>query len=88
MAVNDGMNGREKGVDLNLCDVCYWRDRAEKLKPLAKIGELAVAYKKVSDEYVYTNHTDPEKLDDLMVASYKLRGALFGAINAMEETDG
>ena len=30
-AINDTKYGREKGVDLDLCDVCYWRKRAEKL---------------------------------------------------------
>ena len=28
-AVNDHLHGRERGVDLDLCDVCYWRKRAE-----------------------------------------------------------
>ena len=46
-AINENHHGREKGEDLDLCDVCYWRKRAEeksllikelKLK-LSKIGE-------------------------------------------------
>jgi hypothetical protein len=28
-AINDHMHGRVRGVDLGLCDVCYWRKRAE-----------------------------------------------------------
>lgn len=28
-AINDHLHGREKGVDLDYCDVCYWRFRAE-----------------------------------------------------------
>ena len=28
-AINDHLHGREKGVDLNLCDVCYWRKRVK-----------------------------------------------------------
>ncbi len=28
-AVNPDLHGREPGVDLDLCDVCYWRARAE-----------------------------------------------------------
>ena len=28
-AINDGLNGRAPGVDLDLCDVCYWRRRAQ-----------------------------------------------------------
>lgn len=30
-AVNPHCHGREAGVDLDLCDVCYWRKRAELL---------------------------------------------------------
>jgi len=29
MAINPLHHGRDKDVDLNLCDVCYWRKRAE-----------------------------------------------------------
>ncbi|CAB4195351.1 hypothetical protein UFOVP1299_6 [uncultured Caudovirales phage] len=46
-AVNDSLHGREAGVDLDLCDVCYWRKRAngfvEPGKPTPK---------NVKDEYV------------------------------------
>jgi len=28
-AINPHLHGRKKGVDLDLCDVCYWRKRAE-----------------------------------------------------------
>lgn len=31
-AINPHCHGRESGVDLNLCDVCYWRTRAEAAK--------------------------------------------------------
>ena len=31
-AINPHLHGREKGVDLDLCDVCYWRKRAEAKK--------------------------------------------------------
>ena len=27
-AINSHLYGRESDVDLNLCDVCYWRKRA------------------------------------------------------------
>ena len=27
-AINDRSHGRAKGVDLDMCDVCYWRERA------------------------------------------------------------
>lgn len=28
-AINQHLHGRENGIDLDLCDVCYWRKRAE-----------------------------------------------------------
>lgn len=28
-AINDGQCGRAAGIDLDLCDVCYWQQRAE-----------------------------------------------------------
>lgn len=28
-AINPNRHGREPGVDTHLCDVCYWRKRAE-----------------------------------------------------------
>ena len=28
-AINPHCHGREAGVDLDVCDVCYWRKRAE-----------------------------------------------------------
>lgn len=28
-AINEHQHGREKGVDMDLCDVCYWRKRAD-----------------------------------------------------------
>jgi hypothetical protein len=31
-AINPGHYGRTENDDLNLCDVCYWRARAEKLR--------------------------------------------------------
>ena len=31
-AVNQTSHGREAGVDTHLCDVCYWRTRAELAK--------------------------------------------------------
>jgi len=35
-AINPSHHGREPGVDLDLCDVCYWRKRAEELSAKKK----------------------------------------------------
>lgn len=32
MAINPNQYGREPDIDLDLCDVCYWRKRAEVLQ--------------------------------------------------------
>lgn len=30
-AINPELHGRKEGVDLDLCDVCYWKIRFDKL---------------------------------------------------------
>jgi len=37
-AINPGHHGRTPGEDLHLCDVCFWRSRAEKAE--AEAGRL------------------------------------------------
>ena len=34
-AINPGTRGRDES-DLDLCDVCYWRTRAERLEAIVK----------------------------------------------------
>ena len=44
-AINDHLHGREHGVDLHLCDVCYWRNRAESAyRTLVRSHEASVKY--------------------------------------------
>lgn len=40
-AINPNLHEREKGIDLDCCDVCYWRFRAE--ERLAQIKRLKEA---------------------------------------------
>jgi len=43
-AINAKSHGRVKGVDLDLCDVCYWRTRAENYSIcLREVRECLVA---------------------------------------------
>ena len=35
-AINPSDHGRTDGVDLDLCDVCYWRKRAPEPRPIAE----------------------------------------------------
>lgn len=42
-AINDHHHGRERGVDLDLCDVCYWRKRAEDAASKRDAAYLSVA---------------------------------------------
>ena len=37
--INPHLHGREVGVDLDLCDVCYWRKRAEGTESILEIAE-------------------------------------------------
>jgi hypothetical protein len=39
-AINPAIHGRTKGADLDLCDVCYWRKRAEVSEADAIIADL------------------------------------------------
>jgi hypothetical protein len=40
--INDHQHGRNKGVDLHLCDTCYWRSRYDKIKKgMLEIKEVA-----------------------------------------------
>lgn len=41
-AINDHTHGRETGVDLDLCDVCYWRKRAEEAQ--TKVSQYRSKY--------------------------------------------
>lgn len=44
-AINPHHHGRDETVDLDLCDVCYWRKRAER-KPLTddELKALAIEH--------------------------------------------
>lgn len=43
-AINPMLHGRVQGVDEHLCDVCYWRRRAEEIAALrAKVERLEEA---------------------------------------------
>lgn len=37
-AINENKHGREEGVDLDLCDVCYWRERAARVEAMTCDG--------------------------------------------------
>ena len=36
-AINPRHHGREPGVDLHLCDVCYWRSRADRYREALEV---------------------------------------------------
>jgi hypothetical protein len=42
-AINPSAHGRADGVDLDLCDVCYWRTRYDKLAAAEQLDDLAQA---------------------------------------------
>lgn len=42
-AINPNHHGREKGVDLELCDVCYWRNQATKREKALKKATVLIS---------------------------------------------
>ena len=44
-AINEKMHGRIEGTDSDLCDVCYWRARAEGASKDEVIAKILAAYK-------------------------------------------
>ena len=57
-AINPGHHGRTEGADLDLCDVCYWRHRAEsatwpKPRPISEAPQDAcvLGWVPANDEY-------------------------------------
>lgn len=50
-AINDGKNGRPKGVDTHLCDVCYWRGKAERAE--SEVQRLAEENAKLAERADY-----------------------------------
>lgn len=46
-AINDHQHGRIKGIDLDLCDVCYWRTRAELLGKVLTLSNAHAQYLKM-----------------------------------------
>ncbi len=48
-AINPSAHGRADGVDLDLCDVCYWRTRYDKLAA-EQLDDLAQAEIHEDDE--------------------------------------
>ena len=48
-AVNPGRSGRDETSDLDLCDVCYWRKRAEQAAEIEREACAAIAAKAGDD---------------------------------------
>ena len=53
MAINTHLHGREPGVDLDLCDVCYWRKRSSDAAGPVELtaAEMREAAAKVCDSF-------------------------------------
>lgn len=64
-AINPHMHGRDR-TDLDLCDVCYWRKRAELVPAMREVVEAAEETCRVYGE-------DVLPLADLRIAIDKLR---------------
>ena len=51
LAINHGLHGRD-GTDPDLCDVCYWRKRAE-IKPTPNYGRMIQVCYELTEGYTY-----------------------------------
>lgn len=60
LAINHGSHGRD-GSDPELCDVCYWRKRAEELR--AEVAALAEQDRKMREFVSKVSQQKPEKPD-------------------------
>lgn len=59
-AINPHCHGREEAVDIDLCDVCYWRKRADEYK----INYQAIDYAFLRLKYEQFGHQfPPESLE-------------------------
>ena len=56
-AINPECHGRDKGADLELCDVCYWRKIAENNQDIVKKA-LAVLISAKDDVQFWGNYAD------------------------------
>jgi len=61
-AVNPHLHGREKGKDLHLCDVCYWRKRAESSKHSIPIPVIPVNEKIDAEIDAYFSKVHKKKI--------------------------
>jgi len=52
-AINDNLHGREKGIDLDYCDVCYWRFRAEQGQAEIKRKDALIEQMRVALLWLY-----------------------------------
>jgi hypothetical protein len=56
------MHGRKPGVDLDLCDVCYWRVRAERYEAIESDNELVIAIDRMKFRLKgYSNRTQLQR---------------------------
>ena len=65
-AINPHKHGREDGVDLDLCDVCYWRKRAGILKDALRAASVELF--EASDKFwVFHCNAGPQNADKLFM---------------------
>ena len=83
-AINPHEHGREDGVDLDLCDVCYWRKRAGILKDA--LHTASVELSEASDKFwVLHCNAGPQNADKIFMGrlSDRMRLAVASAHKAL-----
>ena len=69
-AINPFSHGRDPAKDLHLCDVCYWRERAEEgraedLEEIDQLTDKLADARRDVDNYQVDYKAAQEKIDDL-----------------------
>ena len=86
-AINPFSHGRDPAEDLHLCDVCYWRERAE--EDPGEIDQLTDALadaRRDADNYQVDYEAAQEKIDDLKEEISDLRTEHSGETADLEAT--
>jgi hypothetical protein len=64
-AINENLHGREKGKDLDLCDVCYWREKYEGEIAMEQFEEKLKSAPGIEDSYIVNPHLCyPDRQED------------------------
>lgn len=81
-AINLGIDGRDRITDTNLCDVCYWRKRAETAEArVAELEEELTAERRRLDWLLVGVRSELSNRRTLVLIPRAPTGKMYGAID-------